>query len=81
MPNPSKHPDRCPELESFGEAVRMFRRQLGMSQEALAHLAGIDRSYMGGVERGEHNVALVNIKKIASALGLTVHQLMREADL
>jgi len=52
-----------------------------MSQEALAHIAGLDRSYMGGIERGEHNVALVNIRKIASALGVSVHQLMFAADL
>jgi len=68
-----------PELRSFGIAVRKMRHDRGLSQEALAHLAGLDRSYMGGIERGEHNVALVNIKKIANALGVPVHVLLEEA--
>lgn len=56
-----------------------MRQDKGLSQEALAHLAGLDRSYMGGIERGEHNVALVNIKKIARALGVPAHILLQEA--
>ncbi|MBT4608109.1 MAG: helix-turn-helix transcriptional regulator, partial [Thiotrichales bacterium] len=48
---------------------------------ALADLAGIDRSYMGGIERGEHNLALVNIKKVADALGISVSELMETAQL
>lgn len=42
-------------------------------------MAGLDRSYMGGVERGEHNVALINIKKIAGALGVSVAEVMGKA--
>lgn len=61
--------------------MRELRLERGISQEALADLAGIDRSYMGGVERGEHNLALINIKKIVDALGVSVSQVMEEAGL
>jgi transcriptional regulator with XRE-family HTH domain len=52
----------------FGSRVREVRLQAGLSQEELAHRAALDRSYIGGVERGERNVSLVNIHKIAKAL-------------
>lgn len=52
-----------------------------MSQEALALSAEIDRSYLGGIERGEHNVALMNILRIGQSLGLTAEQLLRLAGL
>lgn len=80
MPKPSTLSAQHPELQSFGVAVRTMRKDRGLSQEALAHLAGLDRSYMGGIERGEHNVALVNIKKIANALGVPAHILLEVAD-
>lgn len=53
---------------AFGERVRKLRQEAGLSQEALAILAELDRSYIGGVERGERNVSLVNIHKIARGL-------------
>ncbi|MFZ4499629.1 MAG: helix-turn-helix domain-containing protein [Burkholderiales bacterium] len=53
----------------FGEAVRRLRRQRRLSQEALAHLAGINRSYLGEVERGQVTPSLETIDKIANALG------------
>lgn len=52
----------------FGKRVRELRQKATLSQEELAHLAALDRSYIGGVERGERNVSLVNIYKIAWAL-------------
>lgn len=58
-----------------------MRLELGLSQEALADRSGLDRSYMGGVERGEHNIALINIVRIASALGVSVAELMVRAKL
>lgn len=69
------------ELAAFGAAVREFRREMGLSQEALAAEAGLDRSYMGGVERGEHNLALVNLVRISKALGVTLAELMARAKL
>ena len=55
-------------LTSFGIAVRQRRLALGLSQEDLAHVSELDRTYIGGVERGERNVSLLNIWKIATAL-------------
>lgn len=55
------------------DAVRVERQALGLSQEALADKANIDRSYMGGIERGEHNIAIMNLLKIADALGIRHH--------
>lgn len=54
----------------FGGRVRGFRIQQGMSQEELAHLSELDRSYVGGIERGERNVGLDNIYRLADALGI-----------
>jgi transcriptional regulator with XRE-family HTH domain len=70
-----------PELVALGKAIRKARLDIGMSQEALALGTEIDRSYVGGVERGEHNLALINIAKLANTLGMTVAQLMSAADL
>jgi len=61
----------------FGKAMRQRRHKLGVSQEAFADLCGLDRTYVGGIERGERNVALVNIEKIARALKLSLAELMR----
>jgi transcriptional regulator with XRE-family HTH domain len=71
----------APELVALGEAIRAVRLEIGLSQEALALSAEIDRSYVGGIERGEHNLALVNILKLARCLGLSGEQLMRRAGL
>jgi len=79
MARPCKNSSDHPELSAFGQAVRALRKEKGVSQEALADMAGLDRSYMGGVERGEHNVALINIKKIAGALGVSDAEVMGKA--
>jgi transcriptional regulator with XRE-family HTH domain len=52
----------------FGRRLRQLRLNAGLSQEELADKAGLDRSYVGGVERGERNISLENICKIAAAL-------------
>lgn len=59
----------------FGERVRQLRKEKGLSQEALALACDLDRSYIGGVERGERNISLVNIHKIASALSVNAREL------
>ena len=61
----------------FGKAVRQKRNKLGVSQEAFADMCQLDRTYIGGIERGERNVALVNIEKIAKTLRLTIADLFR----
>ena len=61
----------------FGQRVRMLRKARALSQETFADLAGLDRSYVGGVERGERNVSLVNIKKFADALEISVEKLFQ----
>jgi transcriptional regulator with XRE-family HTH domain len=62
----------------FGERVRELRKKKGLSQENLALISGLDRTYIGGVERGERNISLVNIHVIAGALGVPVRELFNE---
>ena len=64
-------------LAKFGNRVRAERMKLGLSQEALAARAGVHRTYVGMIERGEKNITLENIEKIAKALSLTVSELTR----
>lgn len=64
-------------LERFGERVRELRKAKGWSQEKFAHQCGLDRTYMGGVERGERNLALRNIERLAAALGISIERLMK----
>ena len=58
--------------EKFGNKVRDLRTARGMSQEALAQKSGLHRTYIGGIERGERNISLINIEKIAKALDLSL---------
>jgi transcriptional regulator with XRE-family HTH domain len=69
-----------PALVAFGEAVRRRRKDKGFSQEAFGDACGIDRSYMGGIERGEHNLALVNIIKIVRALDVLPSEFFLDLD-
>ncbi|HEY0014995.1 MAG TPA: helix-turn-helix transcriptional regulator [Longimicrobium sp.] len=63
-------------LKRFGDALRGHRQRAGLSQEKLAAKAGIDRTYVGGAERGERNVALVNIVRLAEALDISAAELL-----
>lgn len=63
-------------LKKVGRNIRESRKARGLSQEALALAAGLDRSYVGGVERGERNIAVINLRKIANALNVPVSQLL-----
>lgn len=60
-----------PALVKLGLRVRKFREQAGVSQEDLAHQADLDRTYVGGVERGERNLGTLNLLRIAAALNVT----------
>jgi transcriptional regulator with XRE-family HTH domain len=63
-------------LAIIGSNIRRYRRALGLSQEKLAELAGLHRTYVGAVERGERNISVKNIEKIAKVLGIEPYQLL-----
>lgn len=65
---------------AFGEAVREARLEEGIAQETLAHLAGIERSHMGKIERGEHMPTLALVFKIARALHRTAGELVLDTE-
>jgi transcriptional regulator with XRE-family HTH domain len=61
--------------KDFGKRIRKIRYEKGLSQENLALACDLDRTYIGGVERGERNISLVNIHRIAKALNIHVREL------
>lgn len=65
-------------LKAFGDRVREIRALKGLSQEELARQAKIDRTYIGGIERGERNAGIKNVWRIADALGVPAADLFRE---
>lgn len=75
------HRDKEGYLVKLGCAIRERRKEIGLSQEALADACGIDRAHMGKIERGERNVTLLNVLRIASALDLSASALFAGADL
>ena len=62
----------------FGRRIQELRKQKGLTQEDLADLINVDRSYMGFVERGERNPTLSKIVKIARSLGITLSELFKD---
>jgi transcriptional regulator with XRE-family HTH domain len=72
---------RSPTTIAFGAAVRALRAERGYAQEAFAARAGMDRSYYGAIERGEFNVSLETILKLAGALELPAAEVLRQAGL
>jgi transcriptional regulator with XRE-family HTH domain len=80
MPNASPHAQNHT-LSAFGAGVRQARQDRGISQEDLALKCGIDRSYMGAIERGEQNSGLLHVARIATALDITISDLMKIAKL
>ena len=57
---------------AFGRRVRELRKELGISQEELADRAGLHYTYVGGIERGERNLGVINVEKMAAALGVSL---------
>lgn len=68
-------------LRRFGESLREERKRQGISQEQLALLAEINRTYMGGVERGEENISLLTIQKISTVLKVKPSALLAQAGI
>ncbi|HCB01913.1 MAG TPA: transcriptional regulator [Anaerolineae bacterium] len=64
-------------LKLFGEKIRKLRIERGLSQEKLAFLSGLHRTYIGAIERGERNVSFKNIEKIAKTLKVSLEELFR----
>jgi transcriptional regulator with XRE-family HTH domain len=67
-------------VHAFGLAVRARRDAMNITQEDLAARAGLHRTYVGGVERGERNLSYLNVVAIAAALGVSAAQLVGEAE-
>jgi transcriptional regulator with XRE-family HTH domain len=61
----------------FGENLRRYRKALSLSQEDLAEKAGLHRTYIGSVERGERNVSIDNMERLAAAVESTIQQLLK----
>ncbi len=63
-------------LAAFGQRVVVLRRERGLSQQALALAAGLDPTYLSGVEQGRRNLGLINIRRLAAALDVAPHLLL-----
>jgi transcriptional regulator with XRE-family HTH domain len=81
MAKPSPTHAGNPLLVAIGEAVKAARIAQGMSQERLALSAELDRSYVGGIERGEHNLTILNLMRLTEALGLKPSDLLKQSKL
>ena len=77
MPAKKKPPEQTDPRVVFGRQLAALRRQAGLSQEALALESGLARSYLGGVERGQRNIALLNICRLAGALSVRPSDLLQ----
>jgi len=73
-------PIRSPAHAAFGEAIRQMRGEIGLSQESLAEVCDLDRTYISGIERGSRNPSLTNILKIATALGVRPADLLSRTE-
>jgi len=81
MAKPSPSHAGNPALTALGAAIRERRAKLGISQEDLAFKAELDRSYIGGIERGAHNLSLINLCRIAQSLDLSASKLLAIASI
>lgn len=81
MAKPSPLHSGDPILVALGAGIRKKRKSLGLSQEALALMTELDRSYVGGVERGEHNLSFVSLHKLCCALGTASSELLKSSNL
>jgi len=71
---------RSPEHAALGRAIRELRHGVRISQEDLADRAGLHRTYVGGIERGERNVSFANLLRVANALGVRPSELLARSE-
>ncbi|GFO73744.1 hypothetical protein BJAS_P4748 [Bathymodiolus japonicus methanotrophic gill symbiont] len=64
----------------FSEKLKIFRKKRNVSQEELAHLSGLHRTYIGSVERGERNISIDNMERLANALNIKITDLLSNDD-
>jgi transcriptional regulator with XRE-family HTH domain len=64
-------------LQSLGKRIKKVRGERSLSQEELAELAGVHRTYVGMIERGEKNVTVLSAQKISAALGISISELFK----
>ena len=67
-------------LTKVGQRIRTLRLTTGLSQEKLAFKSGLDRTYIGSVERGERNIAVINLNRICNALDISIAELFNFDD-
>lgn len=79
MARPSLKHSGDTSLASIGKTVRAARKDQGLSQEELALATDMDRSYVGGIERGEHNLTVLNLVRIASVLGMSAGEILTQS--
>ena len=80
MPNLSKN-RQDPILLSLGSAIKRIRLGKNLTQEKLAFLSGVDRTYVGQVERGDNNGAILTLARLAKALDISIAELISQANL
>jgi len=71
---------RDSQLVQLGKNIKRLRQSKGLSQEKLAELADLHRTYVGGVERGERNISLLNLVRIAQVLEVSLSNLVKGID-
>lgn len=81
MPRLSSKADKDKKLVRLGAAIRAKRKGLGVSQEELAIISGVERSNMGKIERGENNLSVLNLVRIAEALDAKAADILTDAGL
>ena len=81
MPRLSSKVDKDKKLVRVGTAIRAKRKEQGLSQEELALASGVERGNMGKIERGENNLSILNLIRIADAIGTTAAEIMLDAKL
>ncbi len=81
MPRLSSKVDKDKKLVRVGAAIRAKRKEQGLSQEELAFASGVERGNMGKIERGENNLSILNLVRIADAIGATAAEILLDAGL